>query len=49
MLSPHEFMGEWLKHSEKELVGAVMEKYKTDPETEPDSSKWVTYIMYPIK
>jgi effector-binding domain-containing protein len=49
MLSPHEFMGEWLKHSKKELVGAVMEKYKTDPETEPDSSKWVTYIMYPIK
>lgn len=32
-----------------ELNGAVREVYITDPTTEPDTSKWLTQIIYPVK
>lgn len=30
------------------LVGYAIEEYVTDPESEPDTSKWLTRIIYPI-
>lgn len=30
------------------LVGFAIEEYVTDPEQEPDTSKWLTRIVYPI-
>lgn len=30
------------------LVGFAIEEYVTDPEAEPDTSKWLTRIIYPI-
>lgn len=30
------------------LVGYAIEEYVTDPEAEPDTSKWLTRIVYPI-
>ncbi|MFM1876104.1 MAG: hypothetical protein RL266_1841 [Bacteroidota bacterium] len=30
------------------LVGYAIEQYVTDPESEPDTSKWLTRIVYPI-
>jgi effector-binding domain-containing protein len=32
-----------------EIIGAPWEVYVTDPSNEPDTSKWVTEIYYPIK
>jgi len=45
----HWYLDGWLKKSDKEITGSVLEVYKTDPMQEPDSTKWVTYILYPIK
>jgi effector-binding domain-containing protein len=49
MLAPYTYMEKWIEFSMKEVNGSVMEVYKTDPESEPDPTKWITYIMYPIK
>ncbi|MCK9205902.1 MAG: GyrI-like domain-containing protein [Salinivirgaceae bacterium] len=45
----HMYMDKYLKSYQLEVVGGPIEKYKTDPVTEPDPMKWVTYVMYPIK
>jgi len=45
----HQYLIDWLKYTQFELNGAVMEKYKTDPRQEPDSTKWETVILYPVK
>lgn len=49
MLAPYTYMEKWLEMSMKEVNGPVREVYKTDPESEPDPAKWITYIMFPIK
>lgn len=45
----HQYMDKWLKQTGYEIAGPVMEKYKTDPTTEPDPNNWITYILYPLK
>jgi len=32
-----------------EMNGAPVEIYVTDPGTEPDTSKWITEVIYPVK
>lgn len=49
LMGAHEYMDKWLKTSTKENNGAVIEKYKVGPSVEKDSTKWITYVLYPIK
>lgn len=45
----HESMGVYLSTNKLENFGFPWEVYVTDPTTEPDTSKWITEIYYPIK
>ncbi len=38
-----------MEHPELVVTGAPREVYVTDPESEPDASKWLTQIIYPVK
>ncbi|MGQ7868160.1 SRPBCC family protein [Sunxiuqinia sp. sy24] len=44
----HSFIQQWIKNNGFRLAGSPMEQYLTDPQKEPDESKWVTAIYYPI-
>lgn len=45
----HWAIDEWIKESNMQVTGAPWEVYITDPETEPDTSKWVTEVYYPVQ
>ena len=48
-MAGHEAIGEYMQENDLELDGAVLEVYVTDPMAEPDTSKWLTHIIYPVK
>ncbi len=39
----------YIKDNKLEMNGAPYEVYVTDPETEPDPSKWITDLYWPVK
>jgi effector-binding domain-containing protein len=39
----------WIKKEGREIAGPPWEIYWTDPGQEPDSSKWRTQLLWPIK
>jgi effector-binding domain-containing protein len=45
----HEAMDAYMASNKLEQKAPVIEEYITDPGSEPDSSKWLTKIMYLIK
>ncbi|MBS1546671.1 MAG: SRPBCC family protein [Bacteroidetes bacterium] len=45
----HYAMEDMIKANGLEKRDAVIEEYVTDPTTEPDTAKWLTNILYPIK
>ncbi len=45
----HEAMEDMMKAKGLHLRSAPMEEYVTDPAKEPDTSKWVTNIYYPVE
>lgn len=45
----HDAMDVYIKENKMEHIAPVIEEYVTDPGTEPDSTKWVTKIVYLIK
>ncbi len=45
----HMEMGDYIKNNNLESVAPVLEEYITGPGTEPDSTKWMTRIIYFIK
>lgn len=45
----HELMHNWITKNGKTIDGAPWEVYVTDPGNEPDQSKWLTEIYYPVK
>ncbi len=45
----HEAIDKWIKDNGKTVNGPVWEVYVTDPGTEPDTSKWLTEIYYPVQ
>ena len=45
----HLAMDDYAKANNLQIVGAPWEVYVTDPSTEPDNSKWITEIYYPVK
>ncbi len=47
--SVHTAIQEWLSERDIKTAGPPMEVYETDPGAEPDPSKWLTKIYYPIK
>ncbi len=48
MQGAYEDMEKYMKSNNLELKGESMEFYITDPMNEPDTSKWLTHIVYPI-
>lgn len=47
--SAHDAMDAYLASNKLEHVAPVIEEYLTDPGSEPDSTKWVTKIVYFVK
>lgn len=45
----HEAMEEYMKWHSVEFGGVAIEEYVTDPEVEPDTKKWLTRVIYPVK
>ncbi len=45
----HKAIDAYIEANGKELRGAPWEVYANDPEEEPDTSKWITEIYYPVK
>lgn len=44
----HMAMDDYMQENGYELDGACIESYVTDPMEEPDTSKWLTVITYPV-
>jgi len=44
----HQFIQDWIPKNGFHLAGSPMERYLTDPQKEPDQSKWITTIYYPV-
>jgi effector-binding domain-containing protein len=44
----HHALMDWVKANGKHHAGPAREAYPTDPDTEPDSSKWRTDVFYPV-
>jgi effector-binding domain-containing protein len=44
----HEFLHKKIAESSYKFAGAPWEVYVTDPADEPDNSKWITEIYYPV-
>lgn len=49
MKGAHEAIWAHMQANNMEMGEPIIEEYITDPQTEPDSSKWLTRVMYPIK
>ena len=47
-MEAHLAMDDFMNSNGLELNGAVREVYVTDPMSEPDTSKWLTQIIYPV-
>lgn len=45
----HEAILKWVKDKGKIITGSPWEEYVTDPGLEPDSTKWLTKVYYPVK
>lgn len=45
----HAAMDSYMKEKNLEQINPVIEEYITDPMNEPDTSKWLTNIYYPVK
>jgi effector-binding domain-containing protein/uncharacterized protein YndB with AHSA1/START domain len=45
----HEAIDKWMQAKGKKAAGAPWEVYVTDPGSEPDTSKWLTEVIYPIQ
>ena len=44
----HQFIQDWMDKRQLNLNGGPIERYLTDPQKEPDISKWHTSIYYPL-
>jgi AraC family transcriptional regulator len=44
----HSACHEWINENGKQHAGSCWEVYLTDPQKEPDQSKWLTEVVYPI-
>ncbi len=47
--SAHEAMDAYMKENKLEQLTPVIEEYVTDPASEPDSTKWLTKVVYFVK
>jgi effector-binding domain-containing protein len=45
----HETLHKWIGENKREASGRPWEVYVTDPGSEPDNTKWVTEVYYPLK
>lgn len=45
----HMAMETYMEENKLEATGVVLEEYVTDPGKEPDTSKWLTRVVYPYK
>lgn len=45
----HELLETYMVEHELEYLGPAIEEYVSDPMEDPDPSKWLTKVMYPVK
>lgn len=45
----HEKIDQYVQYYDLEVTGYPWEVYPTDPYLESDTSKWITYVYYPVK
>lgn len=45
----HMVIGYWMEENKREAAGPPFEVYVSDPDSEPDTTKWQTDIYYPLK
>jgi effector-binding domain-containing protein len=45
----HDEIGEWVLAHDHDPSGPVWEVYVTDPSREPDSSRWETEVVWPLR
>jgi len=45
----HEFIDQWAAANNMTVNGPPWEEYITDPDNEPDTSKWLTRVYYPVE
>lgn len=46
--APHIDIDNYINFAGYEMIGPPWEEYVTDPEVEPDTSKWITNVYYPV-
>lgn len=44
----HEAMDAYMHDNDYDMAGPVLEEYVTNPNSEPDTSKWLTRVVYPV-
>jgi effector-binding domain-containing protein len=44
-----ETLDSYIANQDLQMSGSPYEEYVTDPSTEPDTSKWITNIYFPVK
>ena len=49
LYAAHQMAHKWLEENERDAAGHPWEVYVTDPGNEPDNTKWVTEVYYPLK
>ncbi len=49
IVMPYEILIQYIKNKAYSVAGSPWEVYLKGPWSEPDSTKWVTYIYYPVK
>lgn len=45
----HNELNRYIEYKGLEIAGAPWEVYVTDPGNEPDTAKWITEVIYPVK
>jgi len=49
LINAYEALQAYMNKNGLKMAGMPWEKYKTDPQKEPDSKKWITNIYFPVK
>ncbi|MFC2137892.1 GyrI-like domain-containing protein [Bacteroidota bacterium] len=49
LIDAYEALNIYMDESGLKMAGFPWEKYKTDPQNEPDSRKWITKIYFPVQ
>ena len=49
LIKAYEALHTYMDESDLKMAGLPWEKYKTDPQKEPDTGKWITKVYFPVE